>query len=428
MDTLLRKESAEVDWHDRVRPTRFYRPELDGLRFIAFVLVFCDHSTFKVTDRSAIGDWFSGVASGGCFGVDLFFILSAYLITELLRREKLATGSVDIRGFYLRRILRIWPLYFVFVVFWFLAQSFTSLTKSFPASALLAFLSLTGNWYMAANLTFHSPVGVLWSVSVEEQFYCLWPLAARFVTRTGMITLACLLWVGSSATQFVLFRVGTSFLAVWFNSMVHGGAIAIGILSAVLLKGRTPGIHRYARIAMFLAALPLLGGSSSVFGFARGAVSVRHGMEGMGCGLLGASLLFYAFVGAPQDGLGCCAGSGLVSLGRISYGLYVFHYAVLDVVTYALLRCTGGCTLWAKFAISLPITLALAWASYRWFESPFLKLKRRFTHIRSGPDEEGKQGVRRGNTQIGAGGRPNRPKEPWSLPITRAASRVIRSG
>jgi peptidoglycan/LPS O-acetylase OafA/YrhL len=81
------------------------------------------------------------------------------------------------------------------------------------------------------------------------------------------------------------------------------------------------------------------------------------------------------------------AGKGLVSLGRISYGLYVFHYAVFDGVTYALLRFTGSCTLWAKFSLTLPITVVLAWASYRWFESPFLRLKRRFTHIQSGPIE-----------------------------------------
>jgi peptidoglycan/LPS O-acetylase OafA/YrhL len=387
MDTLLRQESAGADRHHRL-PPRFYRPELDGLRFVAFLLVFCDHSTFKVTDWSVIG----GVASGGGFGVDLFFILSAYLITELLGREKLATGSVDVPGFYLRRILRIWPLYFAFVGFWFLARSFTPPPETFPVSALLAFLSLTGNWYMAVNPTFHSPVGVLWSVSVEEQFYCVWPLAARFVNRTGMISLACLLWIGSWAAQFVLFRAETAFLAVWFNSLVHGGAIAMGILSAVLLEGRTPGIHRYARIAMFLASLLLLGVSNAVFGFADGHASVAHGMEGMGCGLLGVSLLFYAFLGAPQDGVGFSAGTGLVSLGRISYGLYVFHYAVLDVVTYALLRFTGGCPLWAKFLISLSITLALAWASYRWIESPFLTLKRRFTHIRSGPDEAAERG------------------------------------
>lgn len=378
MDAVLREPPAVVG-----RQPRFYRPELDGLRFVAFLSVFCGHATFKVTDWPGL----AGTASGFGFGVDLFFILSAYLITELLRREKATTGSVDVRGFYLRRILRIWPLYFAFVGFWFLIRSVTPPPESFPVPALLAFASLTANWYMAVNLNFHSPVGVLWSVSVEEQFYCVWPLAARFLNRSGLISLACLLLLSSWAMQLILFRAGSPFLTVWFNSLVHGGAIAIGILSALLLDGRIPSIHRYARIAMFLSALLLFGVSNSVFGFAHGPTSVPHGMEGMGCGLLGASLLFYAFLGAPEDGLRLSAARGLVSLGRISYGLYVFHYAVLDVVTYTLLRFTGRCLLWQKFGISLPITLGLAWASYRWFESPFLAWKRRFTHVRSGPDD-----------------------------------------
>jgi peptidoglycan/LPS O-acetylase OafA/YrhL len=382
MDALLREQPAAAD-RQPLLPPRFYRPELDGLRFVAFLSVFCAHATFKVTDWPGI----QGTASGFGFGVDLFFILSAYLITELLRREKLATGLIDIRGFYLRRILRIWPLYFAFVGVWFLARSITPPPETFPVPALLAFVSLTANWYMAVHLTFHSPVGVLWSVSVEEQFYCVWPLAVRFLTKIGMISLACLLLLSSWAAQFVLFRAGSPFLTVWFNSLVHGGAIAVGILSALLLDGRVPTIHRYARILMFLAALLLFGVSNAVFGFAHGPASIAHGMEGMGCGLLGASLLFYAFLGAPQDGLRISAGRGLVGLGRISYGLYVFHYAVLDVVTYGFLRFTGHCLLWQKFGISLSITLGLAWASYRWFESPFLALKRRFTHIRSGPDE-----------------------------------------
>jgi peptidoglycan/LPS O-acetylase OafA/YrhL len=389
MVTLVRQESAAVDGQHQLK-SLFYRPELDGLRFVAFLLVFCCHSILGVTGLAAagIGNWLLSGASGGRFGVDLFFILSAYLITELLRREKLATGSVDIRGFYLRRILRIWPLYFAFVGFWFLARGYTPPSVTFPTTALLAFLSLTANWYAAAHLTFHSPVVVLWSVSVEEQFYCVWPWAARFLSRNGMLSLACVLFLGAWATQLVLFRAGTPSLAIWFNSLAHGGAIAVGILSALLLEGRTPGIHRYARIAMFLAALLLFLVSNAIFGSVHhGPVSVLHRMEGMGCGLLGASLLFYAFLGAPQDGLDLLAGKGLVSLGRISYGLYVFHYAVFDGVTYALLRFTGSCTLWAKFSLTLPITVALAWASYRWFESPFLRLKRRFTHIQSGPIE-----------------------------------------
>jgi peptidoglycan/LPS O-acetylase OafA/YrhL len=383
----LQQKSAAAGPHHRCPSPRFHRPELDGLRWVAFLLVFCAHSNLKVTGWSGVGDWFPGVASGGAFGVDLFFILSAYLITELLRREKLATGSVDIRGFYLRRILRIWPLYFVFIGFWFLARGFTPPPDSFPASALLAFLSLTGNWYVAANPTFHSPVVILWSVSVEEQFYCIWPWAVRFASRNGMISLACLLGFGAWAAQLVLFRRETDLRAVWSNSLVHGGAIAMGIVSAVRLAGRAPRIHRHARIAMFLGGLLLLGSGNAAFGYADGHASLPHETAGMGCGLLGASLLFYAFLGAPQDGLGFPAARGLVSLGRISYGLYVFHYAVLDVVGYTLRRFTGRYLSWERFGISLAITLALAWASYRWFESPFLACRRRFTHIQSGPNE-----------------------------------------
>jgi peptidoglycan/LPS O-acetylase OafA/YrhL len=392
MGTFLQQKSVAADSHHRCPSPRFYRPELDALRWIAFLLVFCAHSNLRVTGWSGVGDWFPVVASGGAFGVDLFFILSAYLITELLRREKLATGSVDIRGFYLRRILRIWPLYFVFVGFWFLARGFTPPPNSFPTSALLAFLSLTGNWYVAAIPTFHSPVVVLWSVSVEEQFYCIWPWAVRFASRTGMISLACLLGVGAWAAQLVLFRRETDLRAVWSNSLVHGGAIAVGIVSAVLLEGRAPKIHRYARIVMFLGGLLLLGGCNVVFGYGDGHASFPHETAGMECGLLGASLLFYAFLGAPQDGLGFSAGRGLVSLGRISYGLYVFHYAVLDVVGYTLRRFTGRYPSWERVGISLSITLALAWASYRWFESPFLALRRRFTHIQSGPNEAAQTG------------------------------------
>jgi peptidoglycan/LPS O-acetylase OafA/YrhL len=386
MATLSRTAANEIDSdHSPVAP-RFYRPELDGLRFLAFLLVFFGHSPYRVTDRGWIGEQFPRIVAGGMFGVDLFFILSAYLITELFRREKLATGSIDIGGFYMRRILRIWPLYFAFVAVCFLARKHMPPPEVFPVAALVAFLALAGNWYIAAVQTtthFHSPATPLWSVSVEEQFYFVWPLVARYAPKTGMTVFACLLWAASCATQFLLLRRGAVFLAVWFNSLVHGGAISIGILSAVLLEGRAPRIHKYVRVAMFLAALLLLGRLDFQFHFAE-HTPVATGMSGLFCGLLAVSLLFYAILGAPEAGLRFAAWRPLGSLGRISYGLYVFHYAALDTVTYAFLRVTGSCPLWVKIVVSFPVTLLLAAISYRWFESPFLALKRRFTRVPSG--------------------------------------------
>ena len=106
------------------RAERFYRPELDVLRFFAFLGVFIFHAaprTMDFYDRAGYPHWLSSLLiptfGAGAYGVDLFFALSAYLITSLLLRERAATGALDLRGFYLRRILRIWPLYLAFVAF-----------------------------------------------------------------------------------------------------------------------------------------------------------------------------------------------------------------------------------------------------------------------------------------------------------------------
>src|ERR1700756_2077047 len=105
-----------------LRQTRFYRPELDALRFFAFSAVFVDHMRLPQTEDyiahhapPMAAELINSALSAGIFGVPLFFLLSAFLITSLLLREKEETGTLRVRAFYLRRILRVWPLYFVFL-------------------------------------------------------------------------------------------------------------------------------------------------------------------------------------------------------------------------------------------------------------------------------------------------------------------------
>ena len=163
---------------------QYYRPELDVLRFFAFFSVFCYHALpgVEVGNHSgweraaAIG--LSAFKSAGSFGVCLFFVLSSFLITELLIRERSKTGTVHIKAFYTRRILRIWPLYFFFLFVGFLLGHLVP-EWNLETPRLLAFLALLGNWYVAVFGWSANPIAPLWSISIEEQFYLIWPGLAK---------------------------------------------------------------------------------------------------------------------------------------------------------------------------------------------------------------------------------------------------------
>ena len=145
---------------------RFYQPELDGLRFYAFLGVFVYH-----TLPSQAMPWLWGaVIKSGAAGVDLFFALSAFLITSLLLRERQQTGRISLRLFYLRRILRIWPLYFVVLALG-VVLAHTVPDQRLPWYYIAGYLLFIGNWVSAAFGHPQSICSPLWTVSIEEQFY-----------------------------------------------------------------------------------------------------------------------------------------------------------------------------------------------------------------------------------------------------------------
>jgi peptidoglycan/LPS O-acetylase OafA/YrhL len=149
----------------------FYRPGLDVLRALAFLMVFIAHGlAWHLNKPTQIG----AMARAGEFGVCIFFFLSSYLITELLLREKRDTGTILIPAFYVRRILRIWPLYFAMIAASCLYGLFA------PAHAVsiawtISLLLLFTNWYTAGHGYPPGFLFPLWSISLEEQFYLLWP-------------------------------------------------------------------------------------------------------------------------------------------------------------------------------------------------------------------------------------------------------------
>ena len=240
---------------------RFYHPELDVLRFFAFFLVFLHHSlpheTAFYTNMGTshlLASLLAGIGNTGAFGVNLFFVLSSYLITELLIRERQRFGRIDLRAFYIRRILRIWPLYFAFLAFAWVMQWYIP-HQHIGWRAGLAFTLLGGNWWVAFVGFPSSIIFPLWSVSVEEQFYIFWPVTMRRLSQRGLLVAAAAMLVTANLTRWYLAAHHTWESKMWANTFVQLDAIALGILLAVLLAGRAPRIASRYRIALFAAGV-----------------------------------------------------------------------------------------------------------------------------------------------------------------------------
>src|SRR5271154_3218497 len=176
------------------KPPRFYQPELDGLRFYAFLGVFICHTlpfdgAFYRRFHLPIPWLWGAIAKSGAAGVDLFFALSAFLIASILLREREETGGISLRRFYLRRILRIWPLYFLLIAV-AVVLSHTVANQHLPWYYVAGYLLFVGNWVHAVFGRPESVCSPLWTVSIEEQFYLIWPMLMKILRRRGMIVAA----------------------------------------------------------------------------------------------------------------------------------------------------------------------------------------------------------------------------------------------
>ena len=384
--TTIWSEAIAEDAPAREATSRFYHPELDILRFFAFFAVFCHHALpHEYTAYAALHIWpwlgrlLAGAAAMGAFGVDLFFVLSSFLITELLLREKSLLGEVDVRSFYIRRVLRIWPLYFAFLFLAAAMQWFVP-GQHIGWRAAVGFSFLAGNWWIVFHGFPSSVIFPLWSVSIEEQFYLLWPAAVKRAGTVMMLGMAVFLLALANVTRLYLGLHHVWETQAWCNTLVQLDPIAAGILIAVLLKGRAPTLGVRARASLAMAGIALLWAAANFFRIKADPLKLRDLLLGYPAMAAGASALLIAVLcGRPM-----LEKSFLVYLGRISYGLYVFHVLALMCSDYLMPNFTVSAGRLALHGLlALTLTVALAAASYRWLETPFLKLKQRFTHVLS---------------------------------------------
>ena len=320
-------------------------------------------------------------------------MLSSFLITELLRRELELYRQIHVGAFYLRRVLRIWPLYFGVTIAYVLGGQYFPAMRMEPGRVLAYFL-LAGNWYIVFHPWIQTPLRSLWSISVEEQFYLVWPLLAHFwgiraVAKSAFVVLPLSLLAIMIASSDKSHAYNT----VWLNSFTQFQFFAWGALLAMALNGSVPKIHHSVRIALGF-------GGAALWLFSAYATDIkRPGAEVSSaqfcCGYLlvaaGCLLLLLATLGARWR-----VPEWLVYLGKISFGLYVFHETAFLFADEAQ-KHTGvflpllaswssrhsAIALTINKAIALGMTILLASLSYRFWETPFLRLKRRVTWIQS---------------------------------------------
>lgn len=364
-------------------------PTLDSLRALCFLSVFLAHS-FSTENVAMHHDRTWGAVKYGLFGnggigVNVFFVLSGFLITYLLIVERAHEGRLDVPRFWLRRALRIWPLYYACLLFAFLIFPWLKMklgeVPHETADPVLYSLFM-GNF----DLLWHGPpdasmLGVLWSIAVEEQFYLFWPLIMAITPpRWFWAVFAAIL------VQSWIFRMlypGQTIPDVHTLSCIGDMAIGAGAALLASIPRYVEWIERWNKGTVVLLHLSFL----AIYFFRSELLlwsPVTRVFERSAIALLAAGIILYQTHG--KGGFWKLPSKGLLSaMGRISYGLYCLHMLGMIIAIQALKHLALDGELWQVLTLqpilALLVTTLMAVVSYRTLEQPFLRLKKRFSFV-----------------------------------------------
>jgi peptidoglycan/LPS O-acetylase OafA/YrhL len=369
---LSRQGAAPPEWGRGVRADPGYYPALDGLRAVAVALVLAFHL---------------GIPGfrAGYLGVDLFFVISGFIITRLLVAEWRRERAIGLRSFWARRAKRLLPALVAVLAF----TSSLSLARSpylnlqgigaYTAAALF----YSENWYLMAasptsyfSRTYPLPLQHTWSLSVEEQFYLVWPLVLVLMLRSGAGASRSsrnrALWrlavatagagAASAGAMAVMGWAGARVDAIYYNTGCRAFELLAGALLAVLTCSRSPTGKRRALALDAVAAggfatlVWLLGPSPALFFKGLGAVFVAF-----------CAVLVYSAVFNPLGAVGRALGwRPIAYVGKLSYSLYLWHWPIICLLAPATLGFSGL----RLGLLRLGVSVAAAWLSYHLVEAP----------------------------------------------------------
>jgi peptidoglycan/LPS O-acetylase OafA/YrhL len=381
----------------RVAPNVFF-PALTTLRFFAAFAVLVHHiELYK--KRCGIANVFDTyvIRQLGPQSINLFFVLSSFLLTTLLLREAQRTQTINVRNFYIRRILRIWPVYGVIVFIAFLIVPLCAprilaehelkhfeTTAPFLSDALVLYLLMLPN-FCAVFFTRFIAASHLWSIAVEEQFYLFWPLLTKAFHRRPLVLLL-VFYLASAAVAYIAHILPTlqwekelpisqqqlwniycvcecvKSQALYFRMMLFGAAAAV-----MFSKGYHKFLYRGLPRILIIAGIAAL----MVIPYSRCDVPL--------------GVLFALLIASLTDSrIKLLASRPLVYLGSISYGIYMYHAIVLQCLMKCAENFDRSSTSAFLYITALPAVLAISALSYRYFERPFLQLKDRLAVVKNG--------------------------------------------
>jgi peptidoglycan/LPS O-acetylase OafA/YrhL len=352
-------------------PNRFYFPELDTIRFVAFALVFVHHIKFPKTLI------LSQISTIGWIGVDLFFCLSAFLLTKLIAKEIEQNGQLSIKYFFIRRILRIWPLYFSFVL---LAIVFFCVIEPEFFSywpRMVGLLTFTENFTTAWSG--YNPIlftGHLWTISYEEQFYMVIPFLIPFLIRLtpqGRIFVFSIIFLAGWTIRFILIQQEVKHPVIYTLPFTHFESLVVGVMLGFADLKRIKSAIVLLILVASCIAIVILPGS--------GVIGVNLMLLYPAVGIFSGSVLVFTMNSSWPIFLKLVRFKPFLFLGKISFGLYVFHSFTIYLTGYIFFETN---TYWQAI-IAFLVTVIVASASYYILELRFLKMKSKYSIVPSKP-------------------------------------------
>lgn len=368
---------------------RLYFENLDALRFLAAMAVLFHHiSIHLLTTGSSLVRRLQTMLSlnfnAGFVGVSFFFVLSGFLITYLMLYERERSGRFSVLHFYVRRFLRIWPLYYMsvfvgFVVFPFFSSLFGFQTE-IGASPWMYSMFLANFDNIQSPQIGNRILGVQWSVAIEEQFYLVWPLIFAFMRKRYFFLVLCLMLVASNVFQKIFFyqeHLAHFHTLTALNELTVGGFLAVMAFHYKFILINIFGyLTKKTTLSLYVLGLFFLFFKFNILQFSSLSYLYRF-----------LASLFFGFVileqtYSPNSFLKFGRIPFMTQMGRLSYGIYLLHMIPLVAILH--LRHVLRLPLLVEVGLVIGLAIGLSILSFSFFERPFLALKKQFSHVKTG--------------------------------------------